>query len=292
AGVPTGLRPRGRGRGPRAARARLARDEPHLVAGDRPAGCGRLRGDRPRPPRLRRLRGGSGRLRGRTRPQPGPPRAVHRARPPARRGRWRGPRRAGRPGPGAALPGLRRAARALQLAAPLRRRRDGRHAHPPPSRGGRLLPPAGHRRRRAGQRAAHAGGAQALHRHLLHVEVLGAPWRLLGCRRGRVPHRALRRRHQPPGLVPRLRVGLPPGRPVGAVPPRPQPRHPGLHPLRCVGPRPVPGLRPHGCGGAPSPRGSLPAQGLRPLRAVGGTRAARRGGPGHVRRPPRPAAGM
>ena len=52
----------GAGRLPASARARMAGDEAHLVAQHRAARRRRLRGDRPRPARLRRLGPGSGRV--------------------------------------------------------------------------------------------------------------------------------------------------------------------------------------------------------------------------------------
>ena len=60
--LPPGLRARGHRRGAGAARARVARDQAALLAGDPAAGRRRLRGDRPRPARLRRVRGRPRRL--------------------------------------------------------------------------------------------------------------------------------------------------------------------------------------------------------------------------------------
>ena len=53
----------GRGGVPVLLRPRLARDQAHLVAGDRAARRGRVRGDRPRPAGLRRERRPARRLR-------------------------------------------------------------------------------------------------------------------------------------------------------------------------------------------------------------------------------------
>ena len=94
------------------------------------AGRGRLRGDRARPARLRRLRPVGRRCLRPRRLEPRPlPARARRARPRSlRRGRWR-PRRRRRRRPPAPLPGLRREARLLRhrAAVRLRRLRRGRH---------------------------------------------------------------------------------------------------------------------------------------------------------------------
>ena len=53
---------------------------------------------------------------------------------------------------------------------------------------------------------------------------------------------------------------------------RTEPRHPHAHPVRPVGPRDLPRLRPDGRGRVRRPRRPVPAARLRPLRAVGGRR--------------------
>ena len=173
---PTSARARGRAA---AARPRLAGVQAHLLAGDRAAGRGRLRGDRPRPAGLRRQRGRAGRVPRRRRPQSRPPRAGHRGpRPRAGRAVRRRPRRPGGAGPRPPVP----RASPTACACSTRRcptTRSAWRAWPPGRRWRpRLLPPPGHRRRRAGRRAHHARAAPALHRHLLHVPLLVPPGRL------------------------------------------------------------------------------------------------------------------
>ncbi len=130
-----GLRVRGRRRRPAAARARLPGDEAHLVAQHDAARRRRLRGDRARPARPRRVEPRARRLLRHRRVLEGPLHArARRARPRAllRRGRRR--RRPGRLRPQPALPGLRQEALLLQH----------RHADPPRRVRGR-----GHPARRA-----------------------------------------------------------------------------------------------------------------------------------------------
>ena len=108
---------------------------------------------------------------------------------------------------------------------------------PAGARGERLLRAPGHRPRRPGRRAGDPRAAPAVHRHVLHVEVLGPPRRLprpVGAagpvRRQpgrRLPHRALRRRRQAAGVVRRLRERVRSGGPLRADAPRPQRAHAG-----------------------------------------------------------------
>ena len=69
------------------------------------------------------------------------------------------------------------------------------------------------------------GAAPPLHRHLLHVAVLG-PSRRVRRRQHRLPHRAVRRRRQAARLVRGLRVVVLRGRSAASRPDRPQRRHP------------------------------------------------------------------
>ena len=100
-----------------------------------------------------------------------PPRAQH-----VRR-RRRGSRRTGDPGPVAALQGLRRAHGPVQLASAVPARFDGGHEDPTARRGGGLLHPPGTRSGWAARRSADARSAPALHRHVLHITILGHPAR-------------------------------------------------------------------------------------------------------------------
>ena len=109
---------------------------------------GRLRGDRARPARLRRLAAGAGRPLRRGGPLGGPRGAARRARTRAGRGLRRGPRRRGRPGPVAALRRARRPALSLQHdPAAAAGRAAGAAAGEPD--GGRLLHPPRPRTRTA-----------------------------------------------------------------------------------------------------------------------------------------------
>ena len=96
----------------------------------------------------------------------------------ARRRARRRPGRPGHPGPRAPPPRVGGPHGAVQLAPALRQGAHGGDAHPAGSGGQRLLRAPGHRRRRTGRRAADARRAPSLHRHLLHVEVLGPPRRV------------------------------------------------------------------------------------------------------------------
>ena len=153
--LPPGLRARRVGWRAAGVRPRLARDQAHLLEGDRAARRGGLRGDRARPPRLRRQRRGARRLPRRRLARPRPLRAGARpARSRARRPARRRPRWPGHPGPRAPPPRLGRPHGAVQLAAALRQGAHERDAHQAGSGGQRLLRAPGHRRRRAGRRAA------------------------------------------------------------------------------------------------------------------------------------------
>ena len=123
-----------------------------------------------------------------------------------RAGRRR-PRRRGDPGLRAPLPGARRADGDLQLAAALPEGEDGGLPHAPGGGGERLLRPPGHRRGRARARARDAGAAPPLHRHLLHLALLGPP-RRLHARGGRLHDRAVRRRRQAARRLRGLRVDV------------------------------------------------------------------------------------
>ena len=129
---------RGRRRPPAAARARVPGDEAHLVAQHDAARRRRLRGDRTRPARPRRVEPRTGRLLRHRRVLEGSLHAdARRAGPRALlRGGWRR-RRPGDLRPQPALPGLRQEALLLQHrgAAPARRVRGRRH-RPRPAAGG------------------------------------------------------------------------------------------------------------------------------------------------------------
>ena len=156
-----------------------------------PLGGRRLRGDRPGPAGLRRERVRAGRLPRRARARPRPPRAG--ARPPRPRrggaGRRR-PRRPRGPGPRAAAPGLGRRGWCCSTRRCPTTRSGWPGCGPDRRPRRRLLHPPGNRCRRTGRGAGDAGGAPAVHRHLLHEPLLGSSRCLRRC--GRLPHRAVR----------------------------------------------------------------------------------------------------
>ena len=199
-----------------------------------------------------------GRLPRRARAQPRPLRA--RPRPPrARAGRAgrRRPRRAGHPGPRPAPPGVGRADGAVQLAAALRQGADGRAADPPGPRGQRLLRPPGHRpRRRWPPSSTPRSSAVATSppstrsgsgRTPARSSIRRAAGSLRRQRGRRLPHRAVRRRRPSCGrsFGGYESVFDPAAR---SEPPLldPQRPHADARPLRPVGPRALPRLRPHG----------------------------------------------
>ena len=211
-----GLRARGRGRRAAAARARLARDQADLLEGDRAAGRCRVRGDRPRPARLRRLR---------RRPDgfhdvPAHSRDLHAlvhdhlghraascssaATSAVRSSRtWRCASRMGRPHG------------AVQLAAAVRQGAMAGMRTRPAVEASDYFVRQGTDADGLAAELDHARAAAPLHRDLLHVAVLGAPGRVHGARRRaagsaasdrrRLPHRAVRRRRQAAGQLRRLR---------------------------------------------------------------------------------------
>ena len=259
-----------------AARARLARDAPHLVAQRRAARGGRLRGDRAGPARLRRQRPRARRplRRRRVRDRPARPRA-RRARPRhlLRRRRRRG--RTDRLRPVAAVPGVRPEALLLQHGrAGARQRRVRSRRHPARRRPRvpghrRLLPPAGDRRRRARGGAGHSRAPACVRRRDVRPPALGRPDRVLRRRSG-LHDRAVRRRGPLPGehLAVRERDREPPDAGHGAVP-RDQ-SDADARALRAGGPRGAAQLPGPLCGGVHRVRGAVRGPGRRALPAVGG----------------------
>ena len=175
------LRARGRRRLPAAAAARVARDQAHLVAQHRAAGGSRLRGDRARPARLRRLGARTGRLL-----RPGRARAATCTRSCTTCSATSAARRPAATVGGVVIQdlGLRFAGFVVRqclfntvAADPDRAVRAGGHPEADSRRRSgwrrRLLPPPGARRRRPRGRARHAGQAPPLHRAVLRLRGSG-----------------------------------------------------------------------------------------------------------------------
>ena len=141
----------------------------------------------------------------------------------------------------------------------------------------------------AGRRADHARATSPLHRHVLHQSVLGAPGCVRRARRGRLPHRAVRRCGPPAGQLRRLRELVP--RVGHGRSRRSSAKNPHTRTLVLFGPSDhvlYPAFDRMAAVVFPEPRRPVPAARLWPLRALGGpARAGQRHG-GLLQRPARP----